>query len=210
MNMDYEKIITKLPLPQQKIVQEIINLLEENETQTRGFAAAVGLSCKAGCGQCCEDPQVETTVTEMLPLAAHVWSKGQAGETLTAIEERKASGVCVFYQPDPHVPGNGRCRVYDYRPGICRLFGFSAKKDKQASKGLVTCKTIKKEFPKEYAHAELEINKGVDVPLIGVHTLRVYSIDPVYGKELVGINQAVKTAVERVGYFLDRGIKERA
>ena len=174
-------------------------LLKDTSRQTGVFAKATGLHCKTGCGKCCENPEVETTVTEAMPLAAHLWEKGRAEEILEIIEARSAKGVCVFYRPDPLVPGNGRCAVYEQRPGICRLFGFSAKKDKHGRPVLVTCTVIKEKFPNDYHRACDHIAKGQPVPILSDHTIRVFSLDPSAGMQLLPINAAVRMALERVG-----------
>ncbi|MBS3906955.1 MAG: YkgJ family cysteine cluster protein [Syntrophaceae bacterium] len=36
---------------------------------------------------------------------------------------------CVFFHPDPLIPGNGHCQLYVFRPSVCRLFPFAAMKN---------------------------------------------------------------------------------
>lgn len=169
-------------------------LLEDISRQTESFARATGLHCKSGCGKCCENPDVETTVTEMMPAAAHLWSSGEAEAVLSKVP---TAAVCVFYKPDALIAGNGRCTAYEYRPGVCRLFGFSARKDKHGRPALLTCRVIKEHFPADYARVQAQVTDGHPVPLMSDHTLKVMHIDPRRGGQLMPINQALRLALER-------------
>lgn len=183
-------------------------LLDELDRQTQTFAAQTGLKCKDGCGACCQNPDVETTVTEVLPLAVHVWSAFRPQKAVDSILEslRRTSfrGVCVFYKPDPSLKGQGRCSVYAYRPGLCRLFGFSARRDKYGKAQLVTCKVIKNIQPGLYTRAQTELQKGIPAPFLTALALSVYAIDPHHGGELLPINRALALSLEKIGYSVEK------
>ena len=194
------RVLQRLNPVDQKIIKDIVALLEDAGRQTQEFSKTTGLHCKAGCGHCCENPEVETTVTEVMPLAIELWAKGEADQILAAIERSQSKGVCVFYKPDPVIAGNGRCSVYARRPGICRLFGFSAKTDKHGKARLLTCKIIKERNPGECARAQKTMDQGASGPLISDFTHKVFGIDPGRGKDLLPINEAVRIAIERTGF----------
>ena len=187
----------------QKIIKEITALLEDISCQTQEFARTTGLRCRSGCGHCCENPQVETTVTEMLPLAVDLWAKGEAEQALAAIAKTQAQGTCIFYKPDPFIAGNGRCSIYAHRPGVCRSFGFSTQTDKYGKAKLVTCSIIKNAQPDQCSAAQKTLDAGAKAPLISGFAFKVFNIDPIRGKELLPINKAALLALEHVGMALD-------
>jgi Fe-S-cluster containining protein len=184
----------------QKIIGEITDVLNEITAQTQAMAQSTGLHCKAGCGKCCEHPHIETTVTEMLPMALHLWQTGQARQILENIEAATAT-TCIFYKPDPLVAGNGRCTQYQHRPGICRLFGFSAKKNKAGQKELVTCRVIKEEYAQDYAQAQQHIASGLKVPAVTDFAMRIFAVDPAQGQKLMPINEAAVQALGQTSLF---------
>ncbi len=161
------------------------------------FAAATGVQCPSGCGACCTNPNMQTTVAEMMPLATHLWESGQAETFLKRLDDLNNVDICAMYQPDKGDHNKGRCQAYQFRPGICRLFGYCARVDKHGNKQLVTCKVIKDAFPVD--KIEERINKGLTVPMIGDYVMQVYGVDPLLGKTSMPINQALHKALERVG-----------
>lgn len=178
-------------------VLQVKALLKDIDLQTDLFCQNTGLACKSGCGACCENPQVETTVTEVLPLAQALYLKVNKDEIYGAIV--KAIGQrCYFYEPDKNVPGQGRCGVYEFRPGLCRLFAFSAKQDKFNQSHLVTCRIIKEEKPQAVALAKAHLSRGLPAPIINQHTHKVMAIDAHHGQKLLPINLAIKKALDIV------------
>lgn len=166
------------------------------------FKAVTGLRCASGCGRCCENPKVETTVLELLPLAIELWRQGEAGSWLEKIDAVDAKGPCIFYQPDRLVPGKGRCSVYSLRPLICRLYGFSAVTDKHGDYKLLTCPVIKNIYPQEYGKAGEKITAGMAVPKMASFSMKILNIDSSLGTVQLSINEAAKLAIERIGFIL--------
>jgi len=197
------KDIEALLSPQmQKALEQIKELLRKTEDKTLEFQKCSGLHCKKGCGACCVGPHVSTTVIEMMPLAIEIFANGQEDEFLVKVAGDTVQGQCIFYKPDPHIPGNGRCGIYAHRPGVCRLFGFSSSTDKRGKNVLSTCKVIKESFPQDYAHAQELIEDGLASPSMSGYTFTISSIDPLKGAELYPINYAIKEALEYVGLIL--------
>ena len=199
--MSFDEIVRCLSAEDQKVIRDMMALFEGIDRQTEKFAAQTGLRCKGGCGACCTTPDVETTVAEVLPLAVHLWSSSLAEKSLEAIRSNPSKDVCVFYRPDPLQKGAGRCSIYAYRPGLCRLFGFAARNDKHGQQILVTCKVIKDSQPQTCKRIQEELQKGtLEAPLLTTHAFSVSNIDPVHGLENLPINQAIRLGLEKVGY----------
>ena len=218
--MTFDEIIRCLSTEEQKIIKEMMVLYDEIDRQTSNFSGQTGLSCKAGCGACCENPEIETTVAEVLPLAAYLWSQGLASNKLEAIRLNSSKGVCVFYEPmnmKGTVPlnslncrgqspstGQGRCGIYAYRPGLCRLFGFAARRDKHGQPVLVTCRVIKDSQAQACQRTQEQLQKGLEAPLLASHAFAVSNIDPVHCLKLFPINQAIRLALEKIGFNLQK------
>src|SRR5262245_9757331 len=115
-----------------ELIDQVKGILSEIDAGTSSFARRSGLACPNGCGHCCENPQVETTVLEALPLAYWLLTRPEgvdlASEELSAIRAEGERRRCIFYKPTAGSdPTLGRCTVYEERPGLCRLFGFAAR-----------------------------------------------------------------------------------
>jgi Fe-S-cluster containining protein len=194
--MSFDEIIHCLSAAEQKVVRDMTALLDDIDRQTEKFSVQTGLKCKSGCGACCENPDVETTVAEVMPLAVYLWSSSLAEAYLS----NPSKSSCVFYKPDPVLQGQGRCGIYAYRPGLCRLFGFASRKDKHGKPELMTCKLIKDNQPQACQRTQEALRKGLVAPLLTTHAFSVSNIDPVHGQKLLPINQAICQAVEKIGY----------
>ncbi len=187
---------------------EILQLYENLKRSIEEFQQTSKLRCASGCGRCCENPDIFITVLEVLPLACELWQNQTALKVLVELENISGQQPCVFYQANPLKSGNGFCRVYSWRPLLCRLFGYSAKKDKYGQAQLVTCPTIKSLCSKEYAQAQINLSQGhLTAPFMQDYAMQLLNIDPYLGKEQFPINQAIKLAIEKVGFL---GAQEEA
>jgi len=179
-------------------------LFDETSRRTKDFAQQTGLKCKKGCGACCSTPEIETTVAEVLPLAVYLWSQGLALAKLDNIRSSSTPNTCILYEADPINKTQGRCSAYAYRPGLCRLFGFTTRTDKHGKPVLMTCKVIKENQSQECERTQEKLEKGLKAPSLAEHTFSVMNIDPVYGQKLFPINQAIRQAIEKVGYSIQQ------
>ncbi len=159
---------------------------------------ASGLQCPIGCGKCCENPEVETTVLEVLPLAFELLQNQEAEFWLEQAAKSNYAGVCIFYEADAKIPGNGRCGKYASRPALCRLFGFASIKNKQNQPELAACKIHKQTTPNLLANLDAEM-----APNFSDFSTQLRNIQP--SGELMPINQAVAAAIHRVGLLWDHG-----
>ncbi len=194
------KIVWSRPFKERRSVWELLNLFQETSRHSQRFQNKTNLKCLSGCGRCCENPQIETTVFEMMPAATFLLNKNQTEMYWELAQNRDFQGECVFYQRDPVHQGKGRCRIYPFRPLICRLFGFSVKKNKHGERQIVTCPTIKSSYAVELKNSEKVIQ---DNPLVTSDInnvlMKAYGLNPQLGKQMFPINEALRQAIERVG-----------
>jgi Fe-S-cluster containining protein len=162
------------------------------------FQKQTGLGCISGCGACCKKPDIEATVLEFLPLAYHLYINNRDVEVLEKLEQSNNQPPCTFFST--LMPGNqtGLCTIYLHRGLICRLFGFSATKDKEGRPVLATCKIIKTELSEKYNAAVTSIDEGAFVPVMNQYYMKLLSIDHELGNSFYPINEAIKLAIEKV------------
>jgi len=176
-------------------IARITQIYSEIDRQIETFQQASGLQCPSGCGKCCENPEVETTPLEVLPLALELLRRDEAEHWLDKASEN--ARVCIFYQPDPLIAGNGRCGVYAWRPSLCRLFGFASIKNKYDRPELAACKIHKQTLPQVLKNLPIEL-----APNFGDFSMQLRNLQP-DRSDLVPINQAVAIAINKVGLLLD-------
>lgn len=174
----YFKNLHKLPGRQRRQILLLLKLFKRLSAHSQVFQTQVPIACPSGCGQCCENPKVHTTILEMLPVALAYWQKNQNDLTAEKLLTLPESGICKFYQADSQIPGSGRCSVYAFRPLICRLFGYSARKNKYDSLEFVTCTRLRNEFSKECHAVQIQIESGLSAPVMSDYDQRLLDIDP--------------------------------
>jgi Fe-S-cluster containining protein len=157
-----------------------------------------GMHCLSGCGECCKKPDIEATPLEFLPLALKLYDDGKAESFLEELQNSTSSTCHVFR---PYVTNfGGLCNEYPYRGLICRLFGFTARRDKEGKPEIVTCKLIKTHQEKEYQQAIDNIKNGKRIPIMSEFYTRLSSIDPSLA-QFYPINKAMEVAVETVLHY---------
>lgn len=183
-------------------IEELIEIYKEIDSIIERFKKTTGIDCLKGCGKCCEIPswKVETTVFELIPLAIHLWNVNEAEIFLDWILKTEKDDFCIFYKKNFN--NNGCCYVYSFRPLICRLFGFSAIKNKYGELIPILCSIIKKEDLNRFEKIKQMLKKGLEIPINSLYAGRIKMISPIYGKDLYPINEATKIAIEMVGYRL--------
>lgn len=154
-----------------------------------------GLQCISGCGECCKKPDIEATPLEFLPLALRLYDEGRAESTLEELQNNQESRCHLFR---PYVTNfGGLCNEYPDRGLICRLFGFTARRDKEGNPELVTCKLLKTEREEAYQKALNNIKQGKKIPVMSDFYSRMAGIDPSL-TQFYPINRAMQEALEIV------------
>lgn len=183
-------------------LEEIRRVYREIDRSVRHVKMATGLRCVSGCGDCCARGVVEATVLEALPVARRILITGQAETLLPVLEERIAEDnpVCALHQPDPPVSQAGHCLFYSERMLLCRLFGFSARRNKYGSLELAACRIVRETMPEAVKTAQSCLAKGINVPVYQDLSMRIASIDPAIGFHSLPVNQAIHGAIHRLSW----------
>jgi Fe-S-cluster containining protein len=183
------RVICLAPLFQKRLLWKLLSIFHKLDSHSEQFKKKTGLYCQSGCGKCCENPDVEATVLEMMPAAYELLRTKQSEKIL--LELQKEEKRCVFYKKEGE--GRGRCLNYNFRPLICRLFGFSVKKDKLGQEQIVTCSIIKSKFTDELKKANLK-----KAPLMQDYVMKVFGLEPNLTRNQMPINVALRHALEKV------------
>ncbi len=172
-----------------KKIKAIKQIFKKADIHTAKYQNASSIKCIAGCGKCCAKPGIETTALEFLPAAYHLYLAGESQEILNTLET-KQDNICIFYNP---FLNEGFCSNYQNRGLICRLFGFSVKKDKYGEDFLSTCKPIKESFGKSLSSKVLTL-----APNMNDYYFQLFGIDNYLAIQYLPINDAIKKALEMV------------
>jgi Fe-S-cluster containining protein len=176
--------------------------LEMGETFS-GYQKSTGLSCLEGCGKCCQFPEIEASLLEMLPLALYYIKSNNYDDILGRLEmmENASNKTCVFYMSLSEDGEKGFCQAYGRRPTICRVFGVAGTYDKSHNKTLSVCKKIKEKNPETYKQILADLQKTPNVPMISEWREKVQSIDYNLGKDRYPINQALRLMIEKLAFI---------
>lgn len=184
-----------------KAVERVFRGLEKDMA---AFKRATNLKCVSDCGRCCHKLDITASTLEFLPLAYHLYKKGVAFEWYQNLGKLE-SPLCHMFSPVFLQGYGGMCSHYKYRGLVCRLFGLSAKLDKYGVPQMVTCKTIKEEFPESYRSAINHISEGKKTPIMRNYYFQLQAIDSNLSTNLLPINQAMREAIKVVlGYYAYR------
>jgi Fe-S-cluster containining protein len=176
-------------------IEEVFLLLDQEMSRFQGWS---GLSCKTGCGKCCNKADIEATVLEFIPFAHYVYHLNQYSEWLLKLQDHP-DPFCLFFEPTK--AGAGFCNQYPYRGLICRLFGFSARTDKYAKREFITCQVIKTEQAAGYAETVKLIGNGGFVPVMNQYYMRLHAIDAELTQVFYPINEAIRRAIHTVLHY---------
>lgn len=189
-----------------KAVKQTRQLFHELDQEIRRYSRESGLHCVQGCGHCCEYPELEATLLEFLPLAAWAWENGRAESLLTLLEAREEDHTCIMYNKGV-IPGQGQCSHYSQRGLICRLFGFSARRDRSGQPRVVACGIMKEGQSETLALMQHRLDQGRKAPMYGEYQQRLANIHPEWGQRMYPVNEAIQKALETVGFYRDLGHK---
>lgn len=193
--LDTDRGIVFLAMSLEEKAAAVALVFEKLDRQIASFQASTTLHCQWGCGKCCFKPDIEATVLEFLPFAVHLYRQQAAEHWLERIQHHPTS-ICLILNPTQS--GAGLCSEYVHRGLICRLFGYSARTNKYAKKELVTCQIIKTEQAAAYHNAMLQIEGGLDVPVMNQYYMQLHAIDFELTQHFYPINEAIKRAIELV------------
>lgn len=197
---DFRRYLGNSDLVTIAIISEIFR---EVDRAADRFRALTRIRCPDCCGECCTRSKVEATTVEMMPLALDLWEKGEADFWLERISGALDNPSCVFYRPDPENPLKGRCIIYEMRPLICRLFGFSMTRNKHGRAEYGGCRVVKQNDPEMYRNAIELLSTVQSSSVCTDFGIRITGLDPGASGARMPINRAASTAIARLGHRLD-------
>ncbi|MGE5343205.1 MAG: YkgJ family cysteine cluster protein [Candidatus Omnitrophota bacterium] len=187
-------------MPIESIANEVKMVFEDIDRDTAQFIHQTGMQCIDGCCHCCMRPDIEASPIEFLPLAFHLYSEGKAETFIEYLQNMGDPSFCPLLSYDA-IEKKGLCKVYEYRPLICRLFGFSAMMDKNDQPALVTCEPIKTKQADIYRHATDRIREGLNVPVMKNYYFRLMGIHMNLALNRYPIQTAARMAIEEVLFY---------
>lgn len=177
--------------------RRVKNLFSQIDIQTERFASESNLKCPPQCGWCCTNPETETTIADMLPIAFALKATQKLGEA-AAKAEFSLQSHCIFFEKTENYE-KGRCTIYPFRPSICRLFGFAAVNDKHGKPKLAFCKIHKITSLEAVEKAKDQVESGyINAPLFSECASQLSEIDPTLASKYYQINKALLLAIEKV------------
>ncbi len=190
-----------------KIVDLVLEQYRGLDRLIDRFRNSTGLKCLAGCSYCCRNWPVEATVLEVLPLAKEIYARRKETSVMGLIEDKQSNGdeTCVMVLPESKQKVAGYCAYYEWRPLMCRLFGFAARRDKYGKLELCTCRIITQRYPAEVGRSRIALREGLPLPIYQDTFFQIASIDPYRGYRRLPINLAIKEALEYIYWIRPRG-----
>lgn len=184
------------PLPAK--VRAVKRLFTALDKQIEGAQVQSGLRCLPGCGECCKKPDIEATPLEFLPLALQYFDEGIAEDMHRQLSEQGA-GMCHLFRPSVTAFG-GLCSQYPHRGLICRLFGYSARRNREDQFELLTCRLLKEQRPTAVAALKDVMHSRKGIPVMADYYSRLRQIDPALA-DFYPINTAACKALEAVMHY---------
>jgi Fe-S-cluster containining protein len=179
--------------------QDLQNIYEEMWASFSAYQKNSGLFCLEGCGKCCNNPEVEASVLEMLPLALRMLDENKLEYWLEKLEH-PAQNHCLMYVAHSPDGVKGYCGVYKERPSLCRMFGVSGYYNKHREITLSVCKLIKEKYPELTKTRESEVSEE-KTPMLVTWSYRLAQLDPRLIQDRLPINLALKGALEKVALY---------
>ncbi len=169
----------------------------------------IHIACPPDCGSCCHGFMPDVLPIEADYIAYYILrSRPEASSTLAtpqalfSLNNPDNPSPCPFH--DPSAPG-ANCRVYQARPLICRLFGYSSTHMKNNQTAYRLCRFMPTPTGisvRTLTSHELELKIGAVPPLMSDFAMEVLAIDPSCASERKPLSEAMPSALARVGSIL--------
>jgi Fe-S-cluster containining protein len=179
--------------------ENLQNIYDEMWRTFSEYQKGTGLHCLEGCGKCCNNPEVEASVIEMLPLALRMYDEGKLEFWFEQLEST-TQDHCLMYQPHSPDGSLGQCGVYKERPSLCRMFGVSGFYNKHREITLSICKLIREKYP-ELTQENEKLVTQEKTPMLVTWSYRLAQLDPALIQDRMPINEAFKKALEKVALY---------
>lgn len=187
------------------IIEEVEKVFEELDNHLLQTSSQSGLKCPDYCGMCCRKLDIEASPTEFMPLAAWLYKTGKVNDFLAKLDNPDHKW-CACFDPDASAKGEWGCKYYEHRGLICRLFGFGYRLNRESLPVLVTCRIMKTTQSEAVTiAAELAAANPDEMPVFSNYFMKLLAIDPDLAVPQMPINEAIRTAIEKLYfYFLDK------
>lgn len=186
-------------MPIYKTVKAVERLYRELDAEQAKIRKIAPMSCPSGCVKCCLGKNVSAAPLEFLPYAYAQYKAGTLEDLYWKYKESTREG-CLLLDYD-ELTQNGKCGAYQNRGLVCRLFGASAKTDKNGNKAYIGCSILKEELAKT---PEKQAMIEAKVPTASEYYTHLRGIDVDYGSMLLPVNLAIIKALEIVYYHTRR------
>ena len=203
-----------------ELSSQVMDVYQSLSEEFSAFQSSQSLNCVEKCGACCNKLDIEVSPLEMLPFALHLFDTGQAEQVFDELQSYSGF-ACKQYQRLSLDGTEGYCGIYEYRPGICRMFGAAGYKTKSGEATLSVCKPIKQAVPEKYAAALIAIQPQrsdvleyplvVDIaanstnhvlktkpPMIAEGRQKLAQLDYELGEKLMPVNDALRFMLEKI------------
>ena len=203
-----------------ELSSQVMDVYHSLSQEFSAYQSSQSLNCVEKCGACCNKPDIEVSPLEMLPFALHLFDTGQAEQVFDELQSYSGF-ACKQYQRLSLDGIEGYCGIYEYRPGLCRMFGAAGYKTKSGEATLSVCKTIKQAVPDKYAAALITIqpqradafkqpltediaansaiqSTAIKPPMLAEGRQRIAQIDYELGDKLMPINDALCFMLEKI------------
>ena len=180
-------------------IRKIERVFKQLDKETGKFGKQSGLRCLTNCDLCCRKKGLEANVLEFLPFAYYLVKNNMHDAALDLLETNPEHCINLA---TTQVPGEtAGCSIYAHRGLICRLFGSSGVRDKNARLAVYTCTHMKSEFAAEYKQTMERINSDMHIPIVSDFYYQIYYIDPQLANDYNPINVSIRKAIEKVAYY---------
>ncbi|MFD3389359.1 YkgJ family cysteine cluster protein [Alteromonas macleodii] len=194
-----------------ELSSQVMDVYQSLSQEFSAYQSSQSLNCVEKCGACCNKPDIEVSPLEMLPFALHLFDTGQAEQAFDELDSYSGF-ACKQYQRLSLDGKEGYCGIYEYRPGICRMFGAAGYKTKSGEATLSVCKPIKQAVPEKYAAALIAIQpawgqsnnsdpmsiSNSKPPMIAEGRQKLAQLDYELGDKLIPINDALRYILEKI------------
>ncbi len=204
-------------LPESLLKEKLKNikiLYDEVDASVLRFVDSADFNCAFGCGKCCKGFLPDLLPLEAAYIAGFLISQDlEKAETicktgLAPLESLAATPTCPLYLPESPY----HCSVYEARPLVCRLFGFSGVSDKNNDLSFSLCRFMESaslENPeRKFRIVQNDPRFPIKPPAMSVFGERLQSLDPNDSGMRQSLHKAVPAAIGRILFLVSIGQNE--
>lgn len=186
-------------------LESLAYLYRRADSAVAAFASASGVSCPFGCGSCCEGFVPDILPVEAAYLAAYLAASDRskayeaAAGRLEALSYPDGRVGCPLYRSDTPY----HCGVYEARPLICRMFAFSATRDKLSRTAFSVCRLgLSRDGARAASGDALLEAFGAEPPVMADYGSELAGIEPESAGRRMPLPEALAEAASRVMFLI--------